>query len=264
MTRGVVCIAHNTPDVDYYKMACYTAERVNRFLNLPVTIITDTTSVTDTGYQFDNIRYVTPDSNNIRDKKVWINKGRYQVYDLTPYDDTLVIDIDYMVNSQQLLKTFDYPSDFVCHNSVSWIMSPNQVPEFFDKSRLDILWATVMRFTRSSKTEQIFGMIKMIQENYQHYSDLHGFMNINYRNDYALTAALHTVNGNTNTPEDYLTWDLVHVNHDISVDRTDDTEYIMKKKILASRTDTVGTINYIRVRDMDFHMLNKDNFGRLM
>ena len=45
MNRGIVLIANNTEQIDYVKIAKFTAQRVKQFLNLPVTLITDNETV---------------------------------------------------------------------------------------------------------------------------------------------------------------------------------------------------------------------------
>jgi len=41
MTRGVLLFAFNSPKYNYYEMAEYNAKRINHYLNLPVTIVTE-------------------------------------------------------------------------------------------------------------------------------------------------------------------------------------------------------------------------------
>ena len=104
MSKGVILFAFNSPKFNYYDMAVATAKRINHFLNLPVTLVTDETSIpTDPNYVFDKTITVTPDKNNKRDWGIWINKGRYQAYELSPYDETILLDTDYLVNSNKLL-----------------------------------------------------------------------------------------------------------------------------------------------------------------
>lgn len=120
MSKGVLLFAFNSPKYNYYEMAVATAKRINHFLGLPVTIVTDSESlpVTQT-YQFDNVILAPADKSNSRDWGVWINKGRYRAYQFSPYDDTILLDTDYMVNSDKLLKLFDMPTDFCCHDTTS-------------------------------------------------------------------------------------------------------------------------------------------------
>jgi hypothetical protein len=112
MTRGAILFAFNNQKFDYYKMAVATAKRINHFLNMPVTVVTNDDSITDTTYKFDHTITVEADKTNYREKQIWINKGRYQAYELSPYDETLLLDTDYMINSTKLLSVFDYYDDF--------------------------------------------------------------------------------------------------------------------------------------------------------
>ncbi len=261
MKQGVVLFAHNNENTDYYKMAVLTARRVNRFLDLPVTVITDPESVTDANYTFDQTIFLEPDTTNRRKKSNWFNKGRYNVFELTPYEQTVVLDTDYLVNSQKLLGLFDLPSDFVCHNNTFWLGKKSIQERLNPNSEMGIstAWATVMRFDRTNRSKQIFDMIKMVQNNYEHYSQIYNFLSQPYRNDYALTIALKTVSGHINDSSDFIPWALAHVDIDITVHRESDTQYLM---IISDKWGDKKT--YQVVRDFDFHMLSKQNFLELM
>lgn len=254
MTRGVVLLAHNSDTEDYYKLAVFTAKRINTYLDLPVTIITDENSVTDYTYNFDKTIFTVPDKSNFRRKTNWINKGRYQVYEHSPYDETLLLDVDYQINSQKLLKTFEIPGDFLCHKDVHWFFDTNG-PEHLHTTTLQTLWATVVRFNKCSRSEQVFGMIKMIQENYEHYANLYKFQPYQYRNDYALTIALKTVNGQLESNQDYIPWKLCHIGPQCRVYKETETSYVIFHEDKKTQKR-----NYIKIRDMDFHMLHKKNF----
>lgn len=258
MSRGIVLFAHNNGKTDYYAMAVATAKRANRFLDLPVTIITDSNSITKTDYKFDHAILVQADESNFRKKSAWINKGRYQVYELSPYSETLVIDTDYMINSGALLNTFEQPSDFVCYQSSKFLL--NDQPNEIMSASLSIYWATVMRFRRSDRVRDIFRMIEMVQNNYEHYANIHNFMPYMYRNDYALTIALRTVNGHIDNYEDAITGRLIHAGQDVDVVRVDDTSYDVS---ITSVINGKNRRQYIRISNFDFHMLAKDNFMRL-
>jgi hypothetical protein len=252
MTRGAVLFAHNNGITDYFKMAAYTASRIERFLNIPVTVITDDKSVT-CSYPFDKVMYKTPDTSNSRNKSKWINKGRYEVFEMSPYDDTIIIDTDYLINSRNLLRVFDLPSDFVSFRNCKYLME-DQEPERIGKNGFETMWATVMRFTKTQRTADIFKMIKMVQDNYNHYSELHNFAPYMYRNDYALTIALRTANGHVEKYDDYIPWNLLHAGIKTKVTRLSDTEYNLE------RHDNQQRLRTITLKDCDFHMLDKDNF----
>jgi hypothetical protein len=238
-------------------MACYTASRVNKFLDLPVTVITDESSISGSDYVFDRVITREPDRSNTKNRSTWINKGRYQVYELTPYDETLLLDTDYMINSQQLLETFTYSTDFVCHRACSWLLQETST-EYFKPNGLQSLWATVVAFQKTSRVEQIFQMIEQIQRNYQHYSQVYGFLPYTYRNDYALTVALKTVNGHLARKQDHLLWNLLNVSNDVKLYRETDTTYTAVLRTFDNKQ------SYIKISDTDFHMVNKENFLELM
>lgn len=266
MTRGVVLFAFNSPKYDYYKMAEFTAKRVNHFCNLPVTLITDQNSLqASTGYKFDKVITVEADPNNHFQGRVWINKGRYQAYELSPYDETLLLDVDYVVNSDRLLKTFDIMDDFCCHENISYLMYNYGTKEYLSEKSLPTLWATVVTFKKTQRVKQIFESLKMIQNNYQHYAHIHRFDTDTYRNDYALTLAWRLVNGHSYVKSDIIPWNLMHIGLKTAVYKNNsdffDTEYtVIYDKWMRGKIKK----EYITVKDMDFHIINKDVFLEIL
>lgn len=259
MSRGVLLFAFNSPKYNYYEMAKYTTRRAKHFLNLPVTLVTDDESIPNNELAlFDKVVKVTPDKNNFRDWGMWINKGRYMAYQLSPYEETILLDVDYVINSNKLLSIFDFYDDFCCHNKTNFLMHPGVPQELLSAYSYQSLWATVVAFKKSQRAKQIFETLEMIQHNYEHYANIHNFIAPVYRNDYALTLALRIVNGHGVNPRDYIPWDLLHVGKNTQVYKTGeefDTEYTVmfdnwqRGKIRKE---------YINIRDMDFHVMNKD------
>lgn len=266
MSRGVLLFAFNSPKFDYYEMAVSTAKRVNHFLNLPVTVITDTKSVPENpDYQFDKTIIVEPDKNNIRDHVVWINKGRYQAYELSPYDETILLDTDYMVNSTMLLTLFDMPTDFCCHDTTSFLMYPGVPQEVLSAYSFKTLWATVVMFKKTQRAKQIFECLEMVQKNYEHYANIHSFIAGVYRNDYGLTLAARIANGHTSPKEDIIPWNLVHVGKNTHVYRNNDDEFNTEYTVMFDNWQR-GKIRkeYTILKDTDFHVMNKDTFMDLI
>jgi len=246
--KGVLLFAFNTDDVDYVKMAHLTSKKVNHFLNLPCTLITDV----DTDYKFDNIIYLQRDKSNTKREKVWYNKGRYNAYSLTPYDETIILDVDYVVNSNKLTTVFDFYQDFCIHNSCSYFMYPNIEQEKLGSASFNTLWATVLFFKKNERTKLLFDSVKMVQDNYHHYVHLHGMLSDTYRNDHAFAIANRIVNGHIENKNNFIPWNLLHIGENTFVQRISNTEY----KILLKQEKS----KYIIVKDTDFHMLDKKNF----
>jgi hypothetical protein len=266
MSKGALLFAFNSPKYNYYEMAVATAKRINHFLDLPVTIVTDPNSLPETTkYTFDKTILTTADASNRRDWGVWINKGRYQAFELSPYDETLLLDTDYMVNSNKLLKTFELPTDFCCHDSTSFLMHPGVPQEMLSPYSFNTLWATVVNFKRTSRSAQIFDCLKLIQNNFEHYANIHGFISATFRNDYALTLATRIANGHIMPIEDIIPWNLLHVGKNTSVHRNNDIEFNTEYTVMFDNWQR-GKIRkeYNTIKDTDFHIMNKENFMELI
>jgi hypothetical protein len=266
MTRGAILFAFNNQKFDYYKMAVATAKRINHFLNMPVTVVTNDDSITDTTYKFDHTITVEADKTNYREKQIWINKGRYQAYELSPYDETLLLDTDYMINSTKLLSVFDYYDDFCCHDTTSYLMEPNAAQEVLSSYSFKTLWATAVCFKKTIRTRQIFECLEMVQKNYEHYGNIHNFIGGVFRNDYALTLALRITNGHTSLKRDVIPWNLVHVgNKNIHIYRNNDDEFNTEYTVIYDNwSRNKIRKEYITLKDMDFHVMNKENFMELI
>ena len=266
MSRGALLFAFNSPKFIYYDMAVATAKRINHFLGLPVTLVTDAASLPEAQvYTFDHVIIADADTTNKRDQSIWINKGRYRAYALSPYEETLLLDTDYMVNSSALLKTFDIYDDFCCHDTTSFLMHPGVPQEVLSVYSFKTLWATVVTFRKTKRAEQIFGCLEMVQKNYDHYANIHNFVGGIFRNDYALTLALRIANGHSDNKQDIIPWNLVHVGKNTSVYRNSDyplnTEYTV---MYDSWKNSKIRKEYITLKDTDFHCMNKPNYMELL
>ena len=277
-SRGVIVFAFNSSKYNYAEMAVYTARRIESFLGLPTTLVTDSKSVktiTADINTFDSIIEVEPDKSNIKEQTAWINKGRFQAYEHSPYEETLVLDVDYLVNSDTLLKTFDLSDTFCCHSNTHMLMHPEASQEKMSAYSYVTLWATVIMFKKSNRAKQIFETLEMVQNNYDHYANIHSFVGGVYRNDYGLTIALKIVNGHTDVPSDYIPWSLVHVGKNTSVYAdTSDTQIPPSKDLWDFNTAFTIMFDhwkkskvrkeYMTIKDMDIHIMNKDLFVEIM
>ena len=119
MNKGVVLFAFDNEIYNYRRMASWSARRIQRYLDLPVTLITDRASDDDVYDQVVIIDNPTSGSRYFSDADTaasWHNHSRPLASALTPYDRTLVLDVDYVVCSDQLRSLFDSDQDFLCHD----------------------------------------------------------------------------------------------------------------------------------------------------
>ena len=215
MTRGVLLVAFNNSHFDYIKMAAWNADRIKHFLELPVCLITDRADHPQINH-FDHVITVPrPHSgkryfDDIQTTVDWINYDRSHAALQSPFDHTLVLDVDYVVNSDQLGMLFDVDQDFVCHRSAVNACTGEIFNTTFGKYHMPMYWATVMCFRRSPKAQVIFDIMTMVQHNWQHYRDLYQIDRPAFRNDHALSIALNIESGHTLHTVD-IPWNLVSV-----------------------------------------------------
>lgn len=261
--KGVLLFAFNSPTVNYVDMAIATAKRINHFLNLPVTLVTD--NHFESEYKFDQVLLAPAETSNTKNNQMWINKGRYRAYDLSPYDETIVLDTDYLVNTDSLLTVFDLYDDFMAPNQTRYLLFANSEQEQISQTGRNTLWATVIAFRKTNKTKQLFECLEMVQKNYMHYVNLYNMYSTMYRNDYGLTIANNIVNGQSENHNHYIPWPLTHVSESIKVYKnTSDqfnTSYTMTKEI--NNIDKTKT-EYCIVKDIDFHLMNKKTFMEIV
>lgn len=264
--NGVLLFAHNNSHYDYYSMAKHCCERVKHFLNLSVTLVTDKeTFNNDTNHNFDNILFVEPNFDNQIRNKTWINKGRHRAYELSPYDNTLLLDVDYVINSDQLLKVFDFVTDICAHNTVQYVNYYEYKQEFLSNYSHQTFWATVVCFKKTNKAKQVFDCMEMIENNYRHYGQIHNFIPNQYRNDYSLTLALDIVNGHLFNTHDVIPWNLLHVGKITNFYKNKDSKFCTDFTAIFEKNSYGKTRHeYITINDIDFHVLDKSKLMEML
>jgi len=247
MTTGALLFAFDS-EIQYTKLAVECARRIKKHLGIPVTLVTDKPVDSD---MFDSQVIVDRGKNTNRryfhDRKettTWYNFGRNAALDLSPYDRTLLVDTDYMVNSDSLAPLLDSSQPFLCHRHVRSIHQPLTRLQTFGTKNSHMWWATVVIFDRHSQfTQDVFDIWKMVEQNYAHYGTLFGFNTRQYRNDFAISIALLLANGNTHPHQCEIPWPMANVETDVEIDLVDNTwwiEYIndkRKKKICVKNHD---------------------------
>lgn len=183
-SRGILAFAFNTDTTDYVSIANKTLKLASQKLNLPYTLITETSD-----NNFYNSRFDI-DSNTFVN---WRNFNRFSAYELSPYDETIVIDVDYVIVDNALLKIFDLDWDYLLQRN-SHALTANW-PKLMGNLSLPYVWATVFAFRKTDNASLFFKLIRRIQENYYYYRTLFNIQERNFRNDYAFAIADIIING---------------------------------------------------------------------
>lgn len=263
MTQGVLIFAFNNEQTDYLAMAEWSAGNVRRHLNLPVSIVTNTEY---TGTAFDHVIQANAESGGTRyfedyDTTVtWHNAGRVDAYALTPYDQTIVLDADYVVASNNLKRLLNANQDFLCHRLAFDLAGQTDMRGLntFGNYDMPMWWATVMMFRKSNTAQYIFDSMQMVRDNWQHYRDLYNIDRATYRNDFALSIALGIVSGHT-MKVDEIPWALASVMPNTQLMRCIDTDsYIIKY------TDSDQKLKHMSFEGLDFHAMGKKHLGDIV
>jgi hypothetical protein len=265
MTTGALIFAFDNEQTDYVAMAGWSAARIRRHLRIPTAIVTDADPADPRLVSADQVINAAPVSGGTRwfeDYQAtvsWHNAGRTDAYTLSPWDQTLVLDADYVVCSNELKTVIDSPQDFMCHRH-AWDMTDTNDFDglnYFGANRMPMWWATVMMFRRSNTAQYIFDCMSMTRENWRHYKDLYHIAGSLYRNDYALSIALGIVSGHT-LQVDNIPFGLATVMPEHTLRQLDTDYFEIGYTGLDRKSKTMAW------RGMDFHAMGKKHLGDIV
>ncbi len=276
MTKGVVIFAQNNSDIDYAKMSLFTAKRVKEYLNVPVSLITDSKdwlikSQPDAEQVFDKIIPIWTDSSKKIQSKTfhdgtlsskqleWKNFSRASCYDFSPYDETIVIDSDYLISSSHLNLAWGSSADFMLFKDSNDLAGWRNQSSFnyINQYSIPFYWATVFYFKKTKETSAFFRFIEHIRENWIYYKHLYCIDSSIFRNDFAFSIALHafgetffqTLPGKINFVLD----------RDLLIDLKQDA-----MKFLVEKENYAGEFTLIKTKGLDVHVMNKYSLMRII
>lgn len=185
--NGVLIFAQNNETIDYMKIAKLNKKLIQKHLNVPVCIISENNIPKNTR----TFKYLGEN-----ETVTWHNYSRPTAYELSPFENTLLLDADYLIQTDNLKFVWGIKKEFLCANSVYDLTGKDifKNDKFLGNS-FPLRWATCIFFRKSKIAENIFSLMKEIRENYKYYSCLFNFKYSTYRNDYALTIALQLLSG---------------------------------------------------------------------
>jgi len=277
MTKGVLIFAHNNPNVDYGLMAIIAGGLAKKNLNLPVSLVTDKWTIawmkeTNTWEKansiFDKIIEVAkPVTKNTRilhdgfDSQIipFENSNRFSVWDLSPYDKTLLIDSDYLIFSNSLNEYWDIDAPVMMGHSLNDITGERSgvLDKRVGETGIHMFWATTVMFDKSQESRFFFKLVDFIKDNYRYYADLFRFNSKQFRNDIAFSVAKHIMNG-FETDFVYTLPPVFSVfDKDILVEIKDDSLVF-----LIDKPNNCGSFWAATTTNTDVHVMNKQSIIR--
>ena len=175
---GIVLYAHNTKDTDYLKLANLASLLIRKHMpDYPIVLITDTTSAPVVQSYYDKVILCPLPDSNYRKLRTspsmvrWHNLSRINAFSLSPFEKTLVLDVDYLIFNNELEHIFESNPDIACfYNNVditnnnafindTVIHWTNKIPQY---------WATGLYFRKNKHTHRLFNLVKHIIDNYEY------------------------------------------------------------------------------------------------
>lgn len=258
LSKGVLIFAWENGEIAYTQMADTCAGLAKKYLGVPVTIVTNKDDFVPK-YADTVIVQESPAPSGTRDFNnaiiPWTNGNRGSAYELTPYDQTLLIDADFYMFNDSLKQLFDTDLEFACYDEIVDVFggSLEQGHRRLGPQSITMQWATVIYFTKNELAEGIFDFMGKIKDNWDFYKMLYGFHGYMYRNDFALSIALQSVTGFTNQNFSRIPGKLFTADLDTYVYHIDtDTKAVMS---------SASQMRF--VQDTNIHFFNKRDLVRI-
>jgi hypothetical protein len=196
-------------------MATIAGGLAKKNLGVPVSLVTDpgtldwlreSGTLIKAQEVFDQIIQVArPYTKNVRnlhdgfESKVipFVNSNRYSVWELSPYDQTLLIDSDYLIFSNKLNEYWSVDSPVMMGHSMTDLTGERGgiLDSRVSETGVHMFWATTVMFDKSAESEFFFKLVDFVKDNYVYYADLFRFNPKQFRNDIAFSVAKHIMNG---------------------------------------------------------------------
>lgn len=277
MKKGIVIYAHNNRSVDYALMALISGGLAKKKLNVPVSLISDPSTVEwmrESGIfekavnVFDQIIIVNrPETDNVRrlhdgtevSTVPFLNSNRSSAWDLTPYDRTLLIDSDYLIFSDLLNEYWDVDADVLIGSAINDVYDNSRLgymDRYVSEVGVKLYWATTVMFTKNSVSKTFFDTVNFVKDNYKHYADIFRFDPRQFRNDIAFSVAKHIMDGYEESAVGNLPPVLTMLDKDILHDVDKDKLILLVSPILDNNYCAAA------LSGLDLHVMNKQSIYR--
>lgn len=221
-SKGILMFAHNNDEIDYFKLAVLNALLIQKHCKLKkdqIAVVTDQASYDwackelgkrlinkavkhlifvekDRQFKYSNIR-VYKDTSLTPKELSFYNRDRCDAYDLSPFEETILIDADYMILSNKLNDCWGHNNDLMMSWDYKDICVDRELPSLHRISPLGITmyWATVVYFKKTEYVETFFNFVKHTRDNRDYYRDLYKLPGSIYRNDFSFSIGAHMISG---------------------------------------------------------------------
>ena len=275
-TKGAFLIARNNSQIDYVKQAVFLAKRIRKYLDIPTTILTDSAEYIRTDFGVDIFDRIIPckvekqqnqrlyfDGSMHQRQATFNNRNRSQVFDLSPYDETLLLDTDYIISNSLLKNCFDSQDDFLIYKDSTDVAQVRDEQEFkyISDTGVPFYWATCVFFRKTQTNKVYFNLLQHIEKEWDHYRRVYQITSALFRNDFAFSIAIHIMNGFQEglfakpmpgkmmyTTDRDILWQLDN----------DQMTFLVEKK------NYLGEYTALKTKGQTIHVMNKYSLGRMI
>lgn len=218
MSRGFLVHAYNNMEIDYGTMSLCSALLIKKhLLNNKVALVTDIHTlewmkglhgdlvdrafdhIIPVQYQDKAPTRIYFDTMHSHRALPYRNANRVDSYDITPFEETVIVDSDYLILDDSIDRIWGNAEDIAVNNRIL-TLDHRENPGGFDKrlntTGIPLYWATLLYFRKGHRAKSLFDTMRFIKENFDYYQRLFQFSESGYfRNDYALSIAIHMLYG---------------------------------------------------------------------
>lgn len=285
-TRGILLFAENNDRINYLKLAILSALCVKNNLgkDTKVSVVTNHFSLAwldnetkefvenlfdkiiiseDPGFDGEVMRpanmRVYRDTQYYSVTSQFLNHSRSNAYSLTPYDETLLVDVDYFILNDQLNSVWGCNEDFLINKSAKSLLHEELTgPEFrLNPFGIRMYWATLIYFKKTEKAKLVFDLVEHVKDAWNYYKHVYDFPGDLYRNDFAFSIALHMLNGFSSDDDFVKSFPDPSILTAIDTDQFIDFDDKQTARLFAN--DPVVRHNFYvsKIKEVNFHCLNK-------
>tara|TARA_B100000963_G_scaffold45112_3_gene33609 strand:+ start:12862 stop:13767 length:906 start_codon:yes stop_codon:yes gene_type:complete len=215
--NGVCIFAYNNEQLDYAKFASVVSKFVKRNMkNNQVALITNegtenwmkqSLSQQTIDYCFDYV-IITKDEHisnpRVHHDSPWSeftaqfqNSNKHKVIEYTPFERTLLIDTDFIVQNNFYDYIFETNTPVAMHRTAEYLGGelPYQDEMMLNRAGINHWWSTVVYFDQSEHSKMFFDIWSHVKDNWEYYSLLYQFPKSLFRTDFCVSIASHMING---------------------------------------------------------------------
>ena len=277
MSKGVLLFAQNNHSIDYIKQAVFCAKKIKKHMKVPVALATDNSDylkntfpyyskyidyiIDQEWYECNQKRTYRDGTMSTRDLE-WRNHNRATAYDITPFDETIVMDTDFIVGNNNLCNAFNSDQDFLIYRHITDLNMDRPDEHRFNKisdRSVDMYWATVFYFKKTESMKLFFDLVAHIKDEWNFYRLTYQIPNKTFRNDFAFSIAIHILNGfqRTNWPK-VLPGRLWFTSDSDVLINLNDEQYTF----LLDKKHWKGHYHVGSIKDVNIHVMNKFSLDR--